>query len=100
MGEYLEARKKSRTLLKKAAESASVLEDATARRGSGMLMAHFAYIGGILDPAQMSPYSHFGLKHVAVDGKRTLGKYQGAKGALEFHAAVAAGSLKIVKATG
>lgn len=98
--EYLEARKKSREALKEAAEAASILEKPKAKRGSGMLMAHFAYIGGVTNALNISPYSHFGLKHAGVDGERKLGKYQGVGGMLEFHAAISAGVLTIASASG
>ena len=38
-------------------------EDPSSKRGSGMLIAHLNYVGGVSQVDQIKKHGHFGFKH-------------------------------------
>jgi len=102
-----EAQRKYEEYLQKRAEARALLNDASERtfsekfqsevpanmRGSGMLIAHFSYIGGATSLSDLKSYSYFGLCHRQERPRSKLC-------ALDFHDAVSKGLLDIVSATG
>jgi hypothetical protein len=101
--EYLQKRKLARASLKNASESHYAekfrCEVHEHMRGSGMLLAHFSYVGGAMAEADLKQHEFFGLRRKQKQPNASSER-QSTGGQLDFHDAVCRGLVSIISATG